>query len=43
MDALTEVDIVACRAKHAAWLEGVRPTFDTDSTTEGLVHLPGTP
>ena len=41
LEALMEMDVIACRAKHAAWLSGVRPIFRSSSHTEGLVHLPG--
>jgi hypothetical protein len=41
MEALTDVDIVSCRAKHAAWLTGVRPSFHTSQDTDGCVQLPG--
>jgi len=41
MEALTQVDIVSCRAKHAAWLTGVRPSFYTSQDNEACVQLPG--
>ena len=41
VEALMEMDVIACRAKHAAWLSGVRPVFRSFSPSERLVHLPG--
>ncbi|KXZ48804.1 hypothetical protein GPECTOR_25g388 [Gonium pectorale] len=36
----TALDVVAARARHAAWLSGVRPHF-VDESSDLLLHVPG--
>lgn len=43
LEAVTEVDLVAARARHAAWLQSTRPTFlsPQEAQERGAVSIHG--
>lgn len=41
MDALIQLDIINCRAKHADWLSGIRPSFCEKSDDHGSINISG--
>ena len=40
-EALIQIDIVNCRAKHAEWLSGTRPVFRDRYNNQGSITISG--
>lgn len=40
-EALIQLDIVNCRAKHAEWLSATRPHFSNRNDEEGSINISG--